>query len=70
MNVTLPIGFTQGPQDQSYRLPSGGLVDRTAPLSFSFDGKPYAGFAGDTLASASMANGHGKICAHVFVVRA
>jgi sarcosine oxidase subunit alpha len=39
------------------RLPEGGLVDRTAPLAFRFDGRDYAGFAGDTLASALLANG-------------
>ena len=38
------------------RLPSGGLVDRSAPLAFTFDGRPYRGFAGDTLASALLAN--------------
>ncbi|PSC04161.1 sarcosine oxidase subunit alpha [Alsobacter soli] len=41
----------------SYRLPSGGLVDRAASLAFTFDGKPMQGFAGDTLASALLANG-------------
>ncbi len=41
----------------SYRLPNGGLVDRSAPLSFTFDGARYSGFEGDTLASALMANG-------------
>jgi sarcosine oxidase, subunit alpha len=41
-----------------YRLADGGtLIDRTRPLSFSFDGKEMRGFAGDTLASAIMANG-------------
>lgn len=35
---------------------SGGLIDRNKPLSFSFDGKTYAGFQGDTLASALLAN--------------
>ncbi len=35
----------------------GGLIDRTAPLSFSFNGKTYQGFKGDTLASALLANG-------------
>ncbi len=39
------------------RLSSGGLIDRTKPLSFTFDGKTYSGFAGDTLASALVANG-------------
>ena len=39
------------------RLPSGGLIDRTRTLAFTFDGKPYAGHPGDTLASALLANG-------------
>lgn len=39
------------------RLPSGGVVDRSRPLSFTFDGVPYVGYAGDTLASALLANG-------------
>jgi len=38
------------------RLLAGGLVDRDRPLKFTFDGRPYAGFAGDTLASALVAN--------------
>ncbi|MFG1425846.1 sarcosine oxidase subunit alpha family protein [Roseixanthobacter glucoisosaccharinicivorans] len=38
------------------RLSSGGLIDRAKPLSFTFDGKPYTGLAGDTLASALLAN--------------
>ncbi|OLP60905.1 sarcosine oxidase subunit alpha [Xaviernesmea oryzae] len=41
----------------SYRLNQGGLIDRAQPLSFSFDGKPMTGFAGDSLASALLANG-------------
>lgn len=40
----------------SSRLAQGGLIDRTRPLSFTFDGKAYSGFAGDTLASALLAN--------------
>lgn len=39
------------------RLASGGLVDRNRPLAFSFDGRTYRGLAGDTLASALIANG-------------
>ncbi len=39
------------------RLASGGRVDRARPLRFTFDGRPYGGFAGDTLASALLANG-------------
>lgn len=40
-----------------YRLSTGGLIDRSTPLTFRFDGKSYQGFQGDTLASALMANG-------------
>jgi heterotetrameric sarcosine oxidase alpha subunit len=39
------------------RLASGGLVDRAKPIRFTFDGRSYAGFQGDTLASALLANG-------------
>ncbi len=41
----------------SRRTPSGGLVDREKSVRFTFDGRPYAGFAGDTLAAALLANG-------------
>ena len=40
-----------------FRTPSGGRIDRAAPLSFTFDGARYVGVAGDTLASALLANG-------------
>ncbi|MEM9629868.1 MAG: sarcosine oxidase subunit alpha family protein [Pseudomonadota bacterium] len=40
---------------QMNRLP-GGLVDRSRQLAFTFDGKSYSGFKGDTLASALLAN--------------
>ena len=36
---------------------SGGLIDRSQTLSFTFDGKRYRGHGGDTLASALLANG-------------
>ena len=39
------------------RLPSGGAVNRGEPRVFTFDGKPYIGFAGDSIASALLANG-------------
>ena len=39
------------------RAPSGGLVDRLKTIRFTFDGKSYAGHAGDTLASALLASG-------------
>jgi sarcosine oxidase subunit alpha len=41
----------------AFRLPQGGRIDRARPLHFSFDGKPYTGYQGDTLASALLANG-------------
>jgi len=41
----------------SQRLSSGGrLIDRSKPLEFTFNGKRLQGFAGDTLASALLAN--------------
>ena len=38
------------------RLFSGGIIDRTLPIKFKFNGKQYQGFKGDTLASALLAN--------------
>lgn len=63
-----PLGRTAATQDaganthaadgtQSHRLRAGGLIDRQKPLSFTFDGKAMTGYAGDTLASALVANG-------------
>jgi sarcosine oxidase subunit alpha len=40
-----------------FRTSSGGRIDRARVLHFSFDGRVYAGVAGDTLASALLANG-------------
>lgn len=48
---------TRTAMSQSHRLHSGGLIDRSHCLRFSFDGVQYQGFAGDTLASALLANG-------------
>ncbi len=39
------------------RLQAGGLIDRTKAVDFRFDGRALTGFAGDTLASALLANG-------------
>ncbi len=41
----------------NFRLPSGGRIDRNRPLGFTFNGRLYRGFAGDSLASALLANG-------------
>jgi sarcosine oxidase subunit alpha len=40
-----------------FRLPQGGLIDRSQTISFQFNGKAYQGYAGDSLASALIANG-------------
>lgn len=41
---------------QMRRLPEGGHIDRDAPLYFSFNGRLLQGYAGDSLASALLAN--------------
>ncbi|CUH39053.1 Aminomethyltransferase [Jannaschia seosinensis] len=42
----------------SRRLKIGGrLIDRSRPVTFTFDGRELRGYAGDTLASALLANG-------------
>ena len=41
----------------SARLTGAGRIDRARPLDFSFNGRRLQGFAGDTLASALLANG-------------
>ena len=48
--------FSKTPAPQIARLASGGRVNRARPLTFTFDGKSYQGFEGDTLASALLAN--------------
>ena len=42
---------------QPNRIAIGGLIDRSKPLLFKFDGRAFQGHAGDTLASALLANG-------------
>ncbi len=42
---------------QHNRLASGGRIDRSRTLEFTFNGKRYQGYQGDTLASALLANG-------------
>lgn len=39
------------------RTTQSGRINRSKPLTFTFDGKSYKGFHGDTLASALLANG-------------
>ncbi|MEM6479651.1 MAG: 2Fe-2S iron-sulfur cluster-binding protein, partial [Pseudomonadota bacterium] len=38
------------------RVEGKGRIDRKTPIDFTFNGEKYAGFAGDTLASALLAN--------------
>lgn len=40
-----------------HRLAIGGQIDRSRQLTFTFNGKTYLGYEGDTLASALLANG-------------
>ena len=42
---------------QAERLDTGGRIDRGKPIGFTFNGRAYQGYAGDTLASALLANG-------------
>jgi heterotetrameric sarcosine oxidase alpha subunit len=44
-------------EPQPFRLAAGGLIARDNPRGFRFDGKQFVGYAGDTLASALLANG-------------
>jgi sarcosine oxidase subunit alpha len=41
----------------SFRAATGGHIDRSRALRFSFDGRSYTGLQGDSLASALLANG-------------
>ena len=43
----------------TWRLPppAGALIDRDRPITFSFEGRQYDGYKGDTIASALYANG-------------
>ena len=42
---------------ENFRLDKGGLINRNKKISFTFNGKKYFGYEGDTLASALLANG-------------
>ena len=46
---------------KAHRIDSGGRIDRERPLRFTFDGREYTAYEGDTLASALLAND----CLHV-----
>ena len=42
---------------QTYRLATGGRIDRSKPLRLTFNGQSIEAYAGDTVASALLANG-------------
>ena len=42
---------------QINRLPRGGHIDRNQPIRFRFGKQEFTGYAGDTIASALLANG-------------
>jgi glycine cleavage system aminomethyltransferase T/NADPH-dependent 2,4-dienoyl-CoA reductase/sulfur reductase-like enzyme len=42
---------------QPFRLAAGGAIDRARALGFTWNGRRYEGYAGDSLASALLANG-------------
>ena len=42
---------------QTHRLADGGQIDRSHQIDFYFNGRLMSGYAGDTLASALLANG-------------
>ena len=48
--------MSKRPLPQLRRLPQGGRIDRSQIVTFTFDGRSYQGHAGDTLASALLAN--------------
>ncbi len=52
-----PVRAPKAARTQPFRLPTGGLVDRSRTWHFRFDGVEYTGHPGDTLASALLANG-------------
>ena len=41
----------------AFRLPVGGRIDRSRPLSIQFNGRELHGYPGDTVASLLLANG-------------
>ncbi|NUO36749.1 MAG: FAD-binding protein, partial [Dermatophilaceae bacterium] len=47
--------------DQSRRIDAGGSIDRSTPIELVVDGTTLTGFAGDTVASALIANGRLRV---------
>ena len=61
LNATVAADAAARGAMSGLRLPSGGGVDRGRRCVFTFDGKPYVGFEGDSIASALLANGVGIV---------
>jgi sarcosine oxidase subunit alpha len=57
LTTTFETPGTAGPAREPFRTATGGRVDRARTIAFRFDGRRYTGLAGDTLASALLANG-------------
>ncbi|MCL2584214.1 MAG: 2Fe-2S iron-sulfur cluster-binding protein [Streptosporangiales bacterium] len=53
----------------AFRLPSGGVIDRSRTTRFTFDGTAYAGHPGDTLASALLACGRHHVATSISLGR-
>jgi sarcosine oxidase subunit alpha len=51
------------------RLPTGGRIDRSRELRFTFDGAEYSGHPGDTLASALLAEGRIEVAPSIYCGR-
>ena len=49
----------------TFRTAAGGRIDRDTTLGFTFDGHPFTGHPGDTLASALLASGRHQIATSV-----
>ncbi|MDV6011834.1 FAD/NAD(P)-binding oxidoreductase [Haloechinothrix sp. LS1_15] len=52
-----------------FRLPYGGLIDRTVAVPFTFNGRRLLGYRGDTLASALLANGVHRVATSIIYGR-
>src|SRR3954447_1328049 len=61
--------MTQHQRNQVARLDAGGGVDRDQPIRFTVDGIGLTGYAGNTLASALVANGRLRVGDSIYLRR-
>ena len=52
---------TADPRHGAFRLATGGQIDRSRVINFSWDGRPLTACAGDTLAAALLAHGESLV---------